>query len=147
MATNATPAPAVNSNVVKIIGSVGVGLRLLPTFVLGIETLFGKKTGVAKKDAVTALVNASIFGSAFGLNLAGSPEYGQVLAALTPAIDQNIDEVASQFFPPKPTPAAALPGLTPVPASTEVRQSAAQAVAAPVSANVDGSDPVLANAG
>jgi hypothetical protein len=77
--------------------SIQAGFQLLPTFVLAIETLFGKKTGASKKQAVTALVNASIAGTAIGLNASGNTETANAIAALQPAISATVDQTVSAF--------------------------------------------------
>lgn len=78
---------------------VGVGLKLLPFFVQSIETLFGKKTGQSKKDAVSQLYQAAIAGTIAGLGLAGDTEVSGYVQQLAPVGNAAIDAVANQFFP------------------------------------------------
>jgi hypothetical protein len=127
----ATPASPLNTTkITTAVTAVGFGLNLLPFFVQGVETLFGKKTGQTKKTAVSNLVNASIVGIAGGFGLAGSPELAQTINTFRPLISQTIDQVATQLFPPAPAP-------EPVPV-----------VAQPVQVANDASpDPVLNSAG
>jgi len=92
-----------------VVQSVSVGLQLLPFFVQGIETLFGKKTGETKKQAVTQLYQAAITGTLAGLGLAGNTEAAEYVSQLAPIGSAAIDAVAGQLTPSSSTPAPAVP--------------------------------------
>jgi hypothetical protein len=81
----------------KLFSAISGGFQLVPLFVSGIQTLFGKGNGASKKDAVINLVNASIVGSAIGFSAAGDDTIAQALSAMQPAISAAIDQAVAAF--------------------------------------------------
>lgn len=99
MSTLAPGVPAISGKTSTIITSILFGIKLLPFFVQGVETLYGKKTGQTKKQAVSELFNASVTGVAGGFGLAGDPAISQAISALQPAVSNAIDNLAATYFP------------------------------------------------
>lgn len=91
--------PQISPKTQTIITSVTLGFKLLPFFIQGIETLFGKKTGVTKKAAVNELFNAAVIGTAAGYGLAGDTQVSNAITTLQPTVSAAIDALAGQFFP------------------------------------------------
>lgn len=85
--------------------ATAIGLNLLPFFVQGIETLFGRKTGQTKKAAVTQLYQAAITGTIAGLGLAGDTEVSGYIKQLAPLGSAAIDTVAAALTPSGDQPA------------------------------------------
>lgn len=81
----------------KLIFALAQAVQLLPTFVLSIQTMFGKETGESKKDAVKQLVSASIAGASFGFGVAGDEATSQAIAGFAPVSDQLIDSVVANY--------------------------------------------------
>lgn len=81
----------------KLMLALSQALRLLPTFIIGIETLSGKNTGVSKKDAVKALAQGAIQGAAVGYAVADNPATAQAIAGFAPVVDTAIDSIVADF--------------------------------------------------
>jgi len=82
-----------------ILKAATTGFRILPSLIVSVETLFGKKTGATKKDAATNLFNAILWGTATGLSTAGSAGAAQAITALQPTVSATIDQLAGLLFP------------------------------------------------
>lgn len=106
--------PAVLNTQQIIVKGVGLGLQLLPYFVSSIEALFGKGNGQTKKQAVTNLFNASIFGVASGFGLANDSSTASLVASFQPLGNAAIDSVAAALYPPGTTVPASSATATPV---------------------------------
>jgi hypothetical protein len=81
----------------KILFTFAQTIRLLPSFILGIETLFGKATGETKKQAVVQLAQASLAGAAVGYEVTGNDGTAQAIAGFVPVVSQTVDSIVADF--------------------------------------------------
>lgn len=77
--------------------SIGFGFRMLPAIIRGIETLFGKKTGQTKKQAVHDIANAAMVGVAMGYSATGDTQIANAVQTFQPVVSESIDAIVANY--------------------------------------------------